>query len=319
MSSNDPQPPDHSLSPLLVIRKRSAEDGTGPRVKGKLIPVNEEYRVRLLLFTQRSRSETAVEVAHNILQTEDPFTNQLEELRNLLDTSNFFTGPLMPFRTAEQISSQLFEYDFHIIHLIMAKHFQIPFNTQAYCQLIDNQNISPVNFPFYVIKTKISFSKINFRLQQIQPEQIHNHIFCIRSFLNNDGTRIWVVLDSIFFIKPYHPIEPYHFVPFVIGEDLSSFLFGTYGEENKRRVNKHLRSFLYWVSDEPDSIEVYGFFPNELEKLDHPIHQDIFSLNQRDVQFDASLRLIHRPYNGFHDSQSGAVQSHYLDELYFFE
>ena len=105
MSSNPPQPPNHHQTGSILIKKRATEAGGRARAKGKLKPVDEEYRVHLLLFTQRSHSETAVEVAHNILQMEDPFTNQLEELRILLNRSDFFNGPLMPFRTADQIDS----------------------------------------------------------------------------------------------------------------------------------------------------------------------------------------------------------------------
>ena len=207
MSSNPPEYPDHHPTGSNLVRKRFGVKGDLTRVKGKPKTADDQYRVRLLLFTARSRSETAVEVVHNILQTEDPFTNQLEELRSRLDTANFFKGPLMPFRTVDQIESHMFAYDFYVIHLIIAHHFQIPFDTQAYCQLIDNKNIFPVDYPFYVVKTQISYSHIDRCNEQIRPEQIHDHMFCIRSFLTNDGTRIWVMLDSIFFIHPVFPFQ----------------------------------------------------------------------------------------------------------------
>ena len=284
---------------LPYLKKEYPEDRGELNAKGQLVAIVQEYRVRFLSFMQHCATEVMVEVAHNILQTEEPFIDQLEEIRIRLDSNtNFFNGHLLSL----PIGNQEPAYSFDVINLIMANHFNIPFHRNSYCQLINNVDIHSVNFPFYVVTTKISYYDVTNPL----PEQIREHMFCIRSFISNDGSRTWVVIDSTY--HRWHRI-----VPFSLGNDLDWFLFGSYGEEEFRCVNRHLRRLLPWVSDEPNDVRVFGFFPNELQKLDNSIHQD--AIRQRDGEIDAILDRMEPFDRSRHLREIPAVQDHYLDEI----
>ena len=82
---------------------------------------------RFVLFTQHHPSEVVLEVAHNVLQKEDPYPCELERMVTRLDNVPLFDRPVMPQLSIAKWRDNGGEYDFHILNLILADHFSIPF------------------------------------------------------------------------------------------------------------------------------------------------------------------------------------------------
>ena len=287
-------------------KKPRPHDRPDPNANYELIPVAPQHRVRCFLFTQRHPSEVILEVAHNILQKEDPFTNQLEEIKRRIDTAPFFTEPLMAPRTVQDVDNNIGSYDFHVINLVLANHFEIPFNPMLHHQEVDGLQVLPSNFPFYVVSTTCSYERNPTATQKIC------HFFCVRSFVSNNGNRTWVVLDSLY--APPAPRQPNILKPFSI-TDLPLFFFGTTHNQSRRRINVHLRKFFPWVATERDDIKVIGFFRGEMDKLDGPTGLPPDALSDMDDHFDYNHRVMHRVDRKHHNRNSGSVSVHFLDNL----
>ena len=295
----------HSLfSPWAKKQRRRRGENTD--VNGELQSVVRDHRFRYFLFTQRHPSEVALEVVHNILQKEDPVTiEQLEAIRRRVDIAQYFHGPLMEERTVRQINNNEVFFNFHVINLMIADHFDIPFSTQQYCNRLQVDMLGQLRFAFYVIVTICS------RIPNpTRPSDFFTHMFCIRSFLSNNGHRTWIVLDSIH-VNPAPENPPYHFIPYKV-TDLQNFLFGSYRNNERRNVNRHVRHFYPWVGSDVDDIQVFGFFPGNIERLDRQIHISLEEFNRIDQQFDRARSLMHRPDRIEHNRYTGSVSMHYL-------